>query len=232
MLKSDFYLKSSKFEFWFFLLYNEYFLFDFFLDLVDDFDDISDFFAVDSINIVIRNELKKHGADSLLKSIDLLHNFFPESYISTISACAPTKFDVLTSFGSNESISLFLYFWLMISKSVNKRRLILGKKIKINDGPYADTVALPVFIKNLQFFGDIIPLSYDLYNWANKLYISVRLDFPYGLLKNYFLGYFLYLLKFINSGKFPKKSVLPDLYFHYKLRKLQKAATVKKRVKK
>jgi hypothetical protein len=231
MQKNKSYYELAKSEMWLISLYNEYFLFDFFLDLVDDFDEIASYSPVDSVSLVIRNDLKKHGSNSLVKAVDLIHNFFPEEYISTISACAPTKFDVLTSLGDVNSLSYFLYLWLKINKSIRKKRLILVKKIKINNGPYEDTLALPIFFKNLQFFNDLIPISYDLYDWLNKLYISLRLMAPKGLLKNYFLGYFIYLFKFIKVGKFPKKSVLPDLYYHYKLRKLQKAMLVKKRKK-
>jgi len=223
MLKRNFYYSMSKSEFWLQNLYNEYFLFDFFLDLVDDFDDIACFSPIDSVNLVLRNDLKKHGNSSLVKSVDLIHNIFPEVYISTISACANTKYDVLTSLGDIPSLSYFLYLWLKISRSVKKRRLYLVKKIKISNGPYENTVSLPIFLKNLQFFKDLLPLSYDLYDWANRLYISVRLDEPKGLLKNYFLSYIIYSFKFMKVGKFPKKSVLPDLYYHYKLRKLQQA---------
>lgn len=230
--KQNYYLEAAKAEYWFFIIYNEYFLFDFFLDLVDDFDDITAFQAVDSLNLVIRNELKKHGSSSLIKSVDLIHNFFPEIYISTISACAPTKFDVVTSFGDIPTLSYFLYFWLKIFKSSSKKRLLLAKKIKVINGPYADTLALPIFLKNLQFFKDLLPVSYDLYDWQNRLFMSLRLNSSKNLLKNYFLGYFLYLFKFVKVGKFPKKSVLPDLYYHYKLRKFQQATAKTRRKKK
>jgi len=219
----NFYYKKAKSELWFFSLYNEYFLFDFFLDLLDDFDEINNYWGLDSLCVVIKNNLKEGGPDSLVKATNLLHNLFPNKYISAITAVDNNKIDVWTAVYDDENLSYFLYFWLKIKKSIRKNRLGLVRKIKVDPGPYRNTLVLPIFLKNLQFFKDFLPISYDLYDWPNFLFLSVKLYARKRLIKQYFLGYFIYLFKFIKSGKFPKKSVLPDLYYHYKLRKLQEA---------
>jgi len=158
----------------------------------------------------------------LLKSSEIIHSLFPLENVHVIPSLTPDKYDVVSLVSDDKDVSFFLSLWLKIVKLNRKDKIIIPRKIKFSEGPYKNMISYSLFIKNIQSLKSLLPLSYDYYSWKPQLYVSLRFTFDQKIYQSFAISYFLYGFKIFKVGKFPKRSVLPELYWYYRIRRIYK----------